>query len=185
MNKYIAAVALAAATSFSSMHVAASEPGQVDFGRFTPSPGAEFVEVNVTSNLIAMVTNLAKKQEPQIAEILGGLKSIRVNVLGLNDANREDITKRIETIRTKLDESGWERLVTVLKEKEDVGIFMKTRGPDVVEGVVVTVLQGDKQAVFINVIGDIHPEKLATVGERFNIEPLKNLPGKPVAVISK
>jgi len=50
-------------------------PGYVDFGKFSPTPGAEFVEVNVNSNLIAMVTSLAKS-EPEIADVLGGLKSI-------------------------------------------------------------------------------------------------------------
>jgi hypothetical protein len=36
-------------------------------------------------------------------------------------------------------------------------------------------MQGDGHAVFVNVVGDIRPEKLAMVGERFNIEPLKHL----------
>jgi hypothetical protein len=43
------------------------------------------VEVNVNSNLIAMVTSLAK-DEPEVTEVLKGLKSIRVNVLGVNRA---------------------------------------------------------------------------------------------------
>src|ERR1051325_1831708 len=153
-------------------------PGYVDFGRFSPSPGAEFVEVNVSSNLIAMVTSLAK-DEPEVADVLKGLKSIRVNVLGLNQENREEMRKRIESVRTQLDGNGWERIVTVMNGKDDVGIFMKTRGPEAVEGVVVTVLEGKGHAVFVNVVGDIRPEKLTTVGERFNIEPLKHLPGKP------
>jgi hypothetical protein len=176
MNKHIAALALAAVTTFNSAHAGNTPDGVVDFGKFSPTPGAEFVEVNVNSNLIAMVVNFAKKQEPQIAEVLGGLKSVRVNVLGVNDKNREEITKRMNAVRTQLDGSGWERLVTVMKDKNDVGIFMKTRGAEVVEGVVVTVLNDENQAVFVNVVGDIRPEKLATVGERFNIEPLKHLP---------
>jgi hypothetical protein len=179
MKNYVAAVALAAATTLGSAWAANHEAGYVDFGRFSPSEGAEFVEVNVNSNLIAMVTNFARKQEPQVAEVLGGLKSIRVNVMGINDENRADITKRMKSIRSQLDGTGWERLVTVIKDKDDVGIFMKMRGPEAVEGVVVTVLKGDDQAVFVNIVGDIRPEKLATVGERFNIEPLKHLPARP------
>jgi hypothetical protein len=49
------------------------------------------------------------------------------------------------------------------------------RGPEAVEGVVVTVLDGKKQAVLINIVGDIRPEKLGAIGERFNIDPLKQL----------
>jgi hypothetical protein len=172
---------IAAISLFATVRAANLEPGAIDLGKLTPTPGAEFVEVNINSNLIAMVTNLAKKAEPEVAEILKGLKSIRVNVLGLNDENREDIQSRIASVRGQLEKGGWDRIVTVIDGADDVGVFMKTKGAEVVEGIVVTVLSGNKEAVFVNVIGDLRPDKLATIGERFNIEPLKHLPGKPAA----
>jgi hypothetical protein len=178
----------AAVAAFSILaNVAGADPeaGYVDFGKFTPTSGSEFVEVNVNSNLITMVANFARKHEPEVAEALKGLKAIRVNVVGLNESNREDLEKRINSVRAQLDKAGWERLVTVIKDRDDVGVFMKTRGPEAVEGIVVTVLKGKDQAVFVNVVGDIRPDKLATVGERFNIEPLKHLPGKPKELSSK
>jgi len=182
MKNIIRVTAVIAAISLiTSIRAANLEPGAIDLGKLSPTPGAEFVEVNINSNLIAMVTNFAKKAEPEVAEILKGLKSIRVNVLGLNDENRDDIQARIASVRTQLDKNGWDRIVTVIDGADDVGVYMKTKGAEVVEGVVVTVLSGKKEAVFVNIIGDIRPEKLATVGERFNIEPLKHLPAKPAA----
>ena len=179
MKNIIRVTAVIAALSLiTSIRAANLEPGAIDLGKLTPTPGAEFVEVNINSNLIAMVTNFAKKAEPEVAEILKGLKSIRVNVLGLNDENRDDIQARIASVRTQLDKNGWDRIVTVMDGADDVGVYMKTKGAEVVEGVVVTVLSGKKEAVFVYIIGDIRPEKLATVGERFNIEPLKHLPAK-------
>src|SRR5688572_9795760 len=179
--KSILCASIAAISLMSSVRAANLEPGAIDLGKLSPVPGAEFVEVNINSNLVAMVTSLAKKAEPEIAEILKGLKSIRVNVLGLNDENRDDIQSRIASVRGQLDKGGWDRIVTVVNGADDVGVYMKTKGAEVVEGIVVTVLSGDKEAVFVNVVGDIRPEKLATVGERFNIEPLKHLPGKAAA----
>jgi hypothetical protein len=169
---------IAALSLITSVRAANSEPGAIDFGKFSPSPGAEFVEVNINSNLIAMVTSFAKKAEPEVAEILRGLKSIRVNVLGLNAENRDEIQSRVASVRTQLEAGGWDRIVSVMDGADDVGVFMKTKGAEVVEGLVVTVLSGKKEAVLVNIIGDIRPDKLATVGERFNIEPLKHLPGK-------
>jgi hypothetical protein len=169
----IAAVALAG-----SVGAANPAPGYVDFGKFSPTPGGEFVEVNVTSNLITMVTNLAK-DEPEVIDVLKGLKAIRVNVLGVNAANRDEMQSRIQSVRSQLDDHGWERVVSVMNGKDDVGVYMKTRGAEAVEGVVVTVLEGKGHAVFVNIVGDIRPEKLTMLGERFNIEPLKHLPGKP------
>jgi hypothetical protein len=98
----------------------------------------------------------------------------------LNEDNREEIQERIAAVRSQLDKSGWDRVVTVIDKADDVGVYIKTKGADVVEGAVVTVLSGKSEAVFVNIVGDIRPDRLATVGERFNIEPLKHLP-KPVA----
>jgi Domain of unknown function (DUF4252) len=155
---------------------AANPAGYVDFGKLSPGDsGSQFVEVNVNSNLIAMVGRLAQKAEPDVADLLQGLHSIRVNVIGLNDDNRADIETRIKAIRTQLDSQGWERIVAAQQKNEDVEVYLKTRGPDAVEGVVVMVLDGRKQAVLVNVVGDIKPEKLGMLGEKFNIDPLKKL----------
>ena len=100
---------------------------------------------------------------------------VRVNVIGLDDGNRAEIEKRVKKIRSDLDSHGWERVVTAQKKDEDVGIYLKMRGAEAVEGVVVTVIDGNHEAVLINIVGDIKPEKIAEVGERLNIEPLKKI----------
>ena len=38
-----------------------------------------------------------------------------------------------------------------------------------------TVIESNREAVFINIVGNIKPEKIAVIGERFNIEPLKKI----------
>lgn len=156
--------------------VAADAPptGEVDFGKFTPpGDGKEFVEVNVRNNLITMVARLAEKDEPEVAEVLRGLKAIRVNVVGLNDKNRTEMQERVQKVRADLEAQGWERIVTAQQKEDDVSVYVKTRKDEAVEGVVVTVLDGGGEAVFVNVVGDIKPEKLALLGERFDVEPLK------------
>src|SRR6476660_9480205 len=170
----LGAAALLAAAQFAC---AASAPaGYVDFGKLPNSAsGNQTVEVNVGSNLISMVTQLVQKNEPEIADLLKGLRSIRVNVVGLDDTNRDEIQDRVRALRTQLDTDGWEKVVSAQQKKQDVGVYLKTRGGDTVEGVVVTVMDGRKQAVFINVVGDIKPEKLGVIGDRFNIDPLKKL----------
>jgi hypothetical protein len=149
--------------------------GMVDFGKFTPPSSGEFVEVNVKSNLIGMVARLAEKHEPEIAELIRGLKLIRVNVIGLNGENTTEVEKRVRAIREELDAQQWERLVTVQKEGDDVGIFLKTRGEEAIEGLVITVLHGKKEAVLVNIVGNIRPDKVATIGERFHIEHLRQV----------
>jgi len=164
-------------TAYAQAQAADRPAGFVDFGNLSPGEsGGEFVEVNISKNLISMVGRFAAKAEPEIANLLQGLHAIRVNVIGMNNANRTDMEDRVKEIRGKLDGGGWERIVTAQQKKgEDVGVYLKTRGEEAVEGVVVTVLDGRKQAVLINIVGNIKPEMLGVIGERFNIEPLKDV----------
>ncbi len=149
-------------------------PGEADFGEFTPSrTGGEFVEIHIKKELISLFARLIPKSETEAADVVRGLEGIRVNVIGLDDDNRAEVQKRVKAIREKLAKGGWERIVTAQKDAEDVGIYVKTKSDEVLEGVVVTVLSGDKEAVLVNVMGNIKPERIAQLGERLNIEPLK------------
>lgn len=151
-------------------------PGQVDFGTFNaPSGGGEFVEVNVTSSLISMATKFLERDQPDVAKVLNGIQLVRVNVIGLNNENRPDIEARVQGIRKDLETKGWERIVKVQEKGQDVGVYLKTQNKDTVQGLVVVVIDGGKQAVFVNVVGDIKPEQLSMLGEKLHIDPLKKL----------
>jgi len=166
--------AVLAAAMVVNVHGETLLPGQVDFGNFTPpSAGGEFVEVNVTGTLISLASRLVEKSEPEVAKLLNGLQMVKVNVIGLDDTNRSDLQKRAEKICQELGHKGWERLVVARKQDQDVSVFLKTHNKDTVQGLAVIVLDGNKQAVFINVVGDIKPEQLALLGERLHIDQLK------------
>jgi len=96
-------------------------------------------------------------------------------VIGLDQESRLEMEKRIKAIRSELAAKGWESVVTVQKKNEDVGIYLKTRGHEAIEGLVITVINGNREAVLVNIVGNIRPEEVAMVGERLNIEPLKKL----------
>lgn len=166
-----------ALTSATLLTLAArSETGSVDFGTFTPPrSGGQFVEINLKSNLLAMAGRLAQKDEPEAAEMLKSIQSVHVRVIGLDDDNRTKTVEQIGRIRDQLEKEGWEKNVTVKDEGNDVSIHTKLRGTEAVEGIVVTVLDGKNQAVLVNVVGDLRPEKLVALGEQFDIEPLKQL----------
>lgn len=148
-------------------------PGFYDFGKFTAAEGGQLVEVNIRSTLIGLAAKFAERAEPQVADLLRSLKSVRVNVVGVDDKNRSELAERISKARADLDAKGWEQVVRVEEKKESVGVYLKQRGEEAIEGLVVMVVDGDKEAVFVNVVGDLRPEKLALIGERLGIEPLK------------
>lgn len=169
---------LVAATQI-TVNAEPSTTGYVNFGKLTPpTSGGQFVEVNISSNLISLVARLAKnadKDVQDISEVVKGLQHIRVNVVGMDDGNRADLQAKVKTVRDELDKQGWDRAVTAQEKDQDVVVQIKTRGDEAIEGVVVTVFDHDKEAVLVNVVGDIKPEKLAALGQEFNIDPLKKL----------
>jgi hypothetical protein len=173
---YLTVMAVLFATLTIPSWADAPVPGYVDFGKLTPSTtGGEFVEVNIQSNLIGLATRFVEKQEPDVAQLLHNLKNVRVNVIGLDDKNREEMEKCVKGIRSQLETDGWQRVVTAQQKNEDVGVYIKTKGDESIEGVVVTVLEQAKQVVLVNIVGNIKPEQISQVGERFGIDPLKKM----------
>jgi hypothetical protein len=173
MHSVIGAALVPALVAF-NLQAAAPTNGYVDFGNLNPpNGGGDYVEVNISSTLIGLAARLVEKQEPDAAKLLNGLHQVHVNVVGLDDQNREEVTQRIQKVRNDLDRQGWERIVVAKKEGKDVGVYLKTQNKDTVQGLAVVVMDGDKQAVFINIVGDIKPEQISLLGEKLHIDALK------------
>jgi len=148
--------------------------GFVDFGKFSPpGKGAEFVEVQLRSNLLSLAAGIVAKEQPEAASLLRSVEMVQVRVIGITKDNREELTQRMEKIRTDLDGRNWERNVSVQGKKgEDVAVFTKTRGTEALAGVAITV-KDEKNLVLVNIVGDIKPEQITALGESLDIEPLK------------
>jgi hypothetical protein len=162
-----------AAASFA----AADEPGFVDIGQLIPSAKGDFVEVNLSPALLKFAARIAKHHEPDAAEIVGDIKRVRVNVVGLDDSNRAETIAKIEEVRSKLEQQGWTKMVTV-REREDgdnVAIFAKMRDDESIDGLVVTVIDRKGEAVFVNIVGNINPDKIAALADKYDIEPLRKV----------
>jgi hypothetical protein len=151
-------------------------PGQVDFGSFSPPKGGgQFVEVNVPTALINLASQIVAKDDPDVAKLLDGLKLVKVNVIGLDDENRPELEKRAQKLRQDLSGNGWVRVVTVQEKDQDVSVYLKMDDKGAVQGLTAVVIDGKDDAVFANVVGNIKPEQLAMIGEKFNIKPLEKL----------
>lgn len=152
-------------------------PGQVDFGTFTPpKAGGEFVEVNLPTNLLILASRLVEKDQPEAAQLLNRLKSVRVNVIGLDKENCAALQQRMETIGKDLASKGWERIVTARQKEQDVSVYLKTDAKGAIQGLVALVMdEKERHAVFINVAGNIQPEQLAPLGDKLHIDVLKQL----------
>jgi hypothetical protein len=155
-----------------------SHPGHIDLGTFSAAAGCEFVEVNLQSALIKFAAKIAATREPEAAEMLRNIESVRVNVVGLDDSNRAATLSRITALRADLEQRGWEKIVTVQESGsngDDVAIYMKSRGEDAIAGLVVTVIEKNGKAVLVNIVGDIRADQIAALADKLNVEPLRKI----------
>jgi hypothetical protein len=156
---------------------AENEAGYIDIGKLMPAAKGQFVEVNLSTAMLKFAAKLAARQEPETAELIRNLKSIRINVVGLDDSNRASTVEQIESVRRKLETQGWTKLVTV-REKEggdNVDVHVLQRGDDAIDGLVVTVIDHKGEAVFVNIVGNINADQIAKIADKFDIEPLKHV----------
>ncbi len=156
---------------------AETEPGYVDIGQLVPAAKGEFVEVNLSPGLLKFAAKIAAKQEPEAAALIANLRRVRVNVVSLDDSNRASTVEQFEGIRRKLEAQGWTQMVTVRERDggDNVTVHAKQKGDDVIEGIVVTVIDGKGEAVFVNVVGTISADQISTIAEQFDIEPLRHV----------
>lgn len=163
--------------AFTSTSARAAADGRVEFKNFLPASVGEVVEIDIHPGLMKFAAKLASKQEPEAAELLGKIKHVRVNVVHLDDSNRADAVAKVAAVRAKLEADGWMRTVSMRDSKkgEDVRIYIQQSSDEAISGIVVTVIENNKQAVFVNVVGDIRAEQLASLGAQFNIKPLSDL----------
>lgn len=165
----------AAASSLIATATAATEPGQVDFGKLAAPARGQYVEVTLGQGLLKVAGAIARCKDAAAAELIAGLSRVRINVAALDSGNRSLNTERIHELRETLGRQGWETLVTVRGERdEDVAVMIKQRAGEIIEGVVVTVVDERKrEAVFINIVGTIRADQLAAVGEQLEIKQLR------------
>ena len=92
---------------------------------------------------------------------------MRVNVFE-TDGMADGAIDMVKDVSSSLSSRGWESVVTVNSDDEQVRIFMMIIDGQV-EGITVMAVE-ETEAVFVNVIGSINPEELGKVMENFDID---------------
>jgi hypothetical protein len=153
------------------------ETGAIDIGQLMPAAKGQFVEINLSPALLKFAARIAARGEPEAAELIRNLKSIRVNVVGLDDSNRTATIEKIEGVRRMLETQGWTKMVTVREKNggDNVDVHVMQRGEEAIDGLVVTVLDKKGEAVFVNIVGNINADQIAQIAEKFDIEPLRKV----------
>jgi len=173
MKKSLLSLGVAACVAFSSAAAWAQEdelkayPGYVDFGSLADTFGEPTVEIAIGKSLLKLVGAFTASEEPEVADLFSRLDGVRVQVFE-TESLADGAIDLIKNVSSRLSSSGWESVVTVNSEDEQVRIFMKLN-EDRVEGITVMAVE-EHEASFINVIGVLDPTELAELMDRFDVE---------------
>lgn len=154
----------------------ASPAGKVEFKDLSDSYGMPKVEINLSKALIGMVGSFAGNDDPDLKDMLSKIEGITVRVYNVG-ADTTKAMAEVEKISKYLRKHKWEPFVSVNEEKEKVQIFGKVTD-GIMDGLVVMVVEENddpaqpavNEAVFINIVGEIDPNKVGQVTRALNIQ---------------
>ena len=163
-------------TLFAQSTDVTNEPGYVDFGDLTKFESSTGVtEVYLDEDLLSTLAEISTDEDPNAMEILEGLKLVKANVFEVSDNNKSEIEAKVSSIDSKLMSSNWKRIVKTRSEDEMTNVYIKQDNNKKIVGLVVASVEGDGEAAFVNIVGNIELAKLGKLGKQFNIPQLNDM----------
>jgi hypothetical protein len=151
-------------------------PGYVEFGDLKDFQSNERVtEVFLSENILNMVSKMTNENEPEVSELIGGLKLIKVHAFDVTDENKDKLLARVEEINQKVSGQNWERIVRVRDNSENVNVYIKTDGSEQIVGLLVMSVEPNSEAAFVNIVGNINLATIGKLGGKFNIPSLDSV----------
>lgn len=149
-------------------------PGYVDFKAMKMFKGQEArVEVFLKEPMLKLVNQFVRKEDPELHDVLGKLKLVRVQVFDIDPDMIAQFTEVTNNVSGELDKKGWERIVRVRDDDDNVDVYLlPSENYESILGIVVMAAE-DEQAVFVNIVGEIRPEDVSRLGEHFDINELE------------
>ena len=141
--------------------------GFIDFGDLSATYGEPKISINIGGTLLQFVGVMSESSNPETSEIMSQLKGVRVFGYPISDdpsVAKEKFTEVKSTLKSK----GWEPVVQVNEDDEQVLIYMKMNGANMEGMTVMTVDEED--VMFINIIGKLDPNQLGKVMDGLDVD---------------
>ncbi len=142
-------------------------PGYVDFGDLSATYGEPKITINLGGTMLNFVGMMTSSDSPETSELISKLKGIRVQIYE-TDENVDAARDQYSKVKDQLKATGWEPIVQINEDDEQVLVYMKMDGGNM-EGMTVMVVD-DEEAVFVNIIGQLNPAELGKVMESFDVD---------------
>jgi len=147
------------------------ERGYVDFANLESVYGEPKVMVDLNKTMLGFISKI-NLSDPEASELISKLKAVRVQIYNMTD-NDQPALDLIAKVSEDIKNKKWLPIVSVNEKDEKVRIFTKITD-DIMDGLVVMVINNsdsreEREAVFINIVGEIDPAQINKVTESLNI----------------
>jgi acylphosphatase len=106
--------------------------------------------------MLGFVTATARATNPQTADLLAGLKGVRVRIYNTID-DMDDVVQYLNDTSRRLERDNWQQVVR-LQEDGEVRVYM--HGDEASVTGLAAMILGDAEAIFVSVAGTIDPAQL-------------------------
>jgi len=169
MNKFVIGLVctLLAVPSMAQEDELKDLAGYVDFGDLSATYGEPKITINLGGTMLNFVGMMSSAESPETSEMISKLKGIRVQIYTL-DENVDAARDQFGETKSTLKSSGWEPIVQINEDDEQVLVYMKMEQGKM-EGMTVMVVD-EEEAVFVNIIGQLNPAELGKVMDSFDVD---------------
>lgn len=119
------------------------------------------VDVDLQGAMLQLVSAAMKEEEDDagLADMVSNLERVRVQVGSIDSVDVATVASRIDDAVSRLTASGWDQILKVVEEGEQVYLFAREDAGSIV-GLTVLVNDGGEEAVVVNIVGTIDPSTL-------------------------
>jgi len=99
-------------------------PGYVDFGDLSSMYGEPKIIINLGGTMLNFVSMMSSSESPETSALISKLKGVRVQIYA-TDKNADAALNQFSKVKNKLKSSGWEPIVQVNEDDEQVLLYIK------------------------------------------------------------
>ena len=118
------------------------------------------ISLSIGPTLLHFAANYVD-DEPEVQDLLRSLDGVRIRVYEV-DGDAQKVAGRMQGMSERLQQDGWERIMLVQQEDEQAHMLLRMEG-DQIRGMTVLVLDGQDEAVIVNLMGEIRPDQFSDV----------------------
>ena len=117
------------------------------------------VDNNIEGMMLEVAAGAMEQESPDLAEMVSQLERVRVQVGAPEGADAAAVTASFNAAVSRLETSGWKRILSVEEDEEQVYIFAREM-EGTIAGLTVLVNDSAEEIVVVNIVGNIDPRVL-------------------------